>query len=305
MIEINIKQLLILTVLTIGLYSCKSKVYKLWNDNMPSSTDGTQNKKKIATFFDIQEPSITVYLPKDDINTHIAVVICPGGGYDHLAIKHEGHDIAKWLNEIGITGIVLKYRLPSSNIIVNQKSVALIDAQRSIRKVRSYSNEWGIDKCKIGIIGFSAGGHIASLVGTQFDFGNLNAIDSIERESCRPDFMILVYPVISMIDNDLPSSSKRNLLGSEPTELQMIKFSSHKHIAPDTPPTILIHSSNDSRINPTHSIMFYQNLLKNGVSAEIHLFNSGNHGFGLGRDDESTHNYWPKLCEKWIKQITK
>jgi len=278
---------------------------RLWNENIPYS-NGIIGPEKITDqghVQNIQDPTITVYLPDSSINTGAAVVICPGGGYWLLAIKHEGHDIAKWLNTIGVAGIVLKNRLPTSENITDTSEVALADAQRAVRMTRSNATEWGIDSAKIGIMGFSAGGHLASTAGTHFDYGQPESADPVQRMSCRPDFMILMYPVISMSEPFMHSGSAKNLIGANPTEEQKLRFSNEKQVTADTPPTFLVHATDDKGVPVANSIVFYEALVANGVSAELHIYNSGGHGFGLGRNDGTSHNLWPLACEAWMKDM--
>lgn len=281
------------------------KVIKLWPEGIPFS-NGVIGEEVITDrghVKNVQDPTITVYLPEKENATGAAVVICPGGGYGILAIKHEGHDIAKWFNEFGVAGIVLKYRLPTADNITNESEVALIDAQRAIRTTRHYSSDWGVDTDKIGIMGFSAGGHLASTVGTHFDYGVLDSKDPIQKLSSRPDFMILMYPVISMSEDYMHRGSMINLLGENSTEEQMLRFSNEKQVTSETPITILVHSADDKAVPVTNSIKFYEALLQNGVSGELHIFNSGAHGYGLGRNDGSSHNMWSENCKAWMQDM--
>ncbi len=278
---------------------------KLWTGEIPFST-GVIGEEVITDqghVRNIQDPTITVYLPDKEKATGAAVVICPGGGYWILAIKHEGHDIAKWFNEIGVAGIVVKNRLPTSENITDNSEVAMTDAQRAVRMVRYNAAEWGIDSAKIGIMGFSAGGHLASTVGTHYDLGMADSPDPIQKISCRPDFMILMYPVITMSEDFMHVGSMKNLLGENPTEEQMIRFSNEKQVTGDTPPTILIHANDDKGVPVANSIVFYEALQVHGVPAELHIFNSGGHGFGLGRKDGTSHNMWPDNVSAWMKDM--
>ncbi len=288
-----------------GYFLNAQDTFRLWNENMPYSTGiiGQEELTDQGHVRNIQDPTITVYLPEESKNTGAAVVICPGGGYWLLAIKHEGHDVARWLNSIGVAGIVLKNRLPTSENITDSSEVALTDAQRAVRMTRYHAAEWGIDPAKIGIMGFSAGGHLASTAGTHFDRGQAESADSVQKVSCRPDFMILMYPVISMSEPFMHSGSAKNLIGANPTEEQKLRFSNEKQVTADTPPTILIHSSDDKSVPVANSIVFYQALNAHGVSAELHVYNSGAHGYGLGRRDGSSHNLWTQTCEAWLKDM--
>jgi len=278
---------------------------KLWSDVIPFSngTIGEEEFTDEGHVRNIQDPTITVYLPEKEKATGAAVVICPGGGYRLLAIKHEGHDIAKWFNEIGVAGIVVKNRLPSSDNITQKSEVAMVDAQRAVRMTRYNAPAWGIKRDKIGIMGFSAGGHLASTIGTHYDYGLSRTEDPIQKVSSRPDFMILMYPVISMTEDYMHAGSMKNLLGPDPSEVQKLRFSNEKQVTTDTPPTILIHSSDDKGVPVANSIAFYEALISNGVTAELHIFNSGAHGYGLGRQDGTSHNNWPKNVEAWMHDV--
>jgi len=293
-----------LTMITVNAALAQDTL-KLWTGKIPYSNGiiGTEEFTDQGHVRNIQDPTITVYLPHDSINTGAAVVICPGGGYWLLAIKHEGHDVAKWLNKIGVAGIVVKNRLPTSDNITDTSEVALADAQRAVRMTRYHAAEWGIDPAKIGIMGFSAGGHLASTAGTHFDRGQAESPDSVQKVSSRPDFMILMYPVISMSEPFMHSGSAKNLIGENPSEEQKLRFSNEKQVTADTPPTILIHSSDDKGVPVANSIVFYQALNAHGVSAELHIYNSGGHGFGLGKNDGTSHNLWTQTCEAWLKDM--
>ena len=201
-----------------------------------------------------------------------AFIICPGGGYGGLVTGAEGHGIAEWLNAHGITGVVLEYRLPKGNAFV-----PLLDAQRAIRTVRSRAAQWSIDPKRIGIIGFSAGGHLASTAGTHFDAGDPKSADAIEQVSCRPDFMVLVYPVITMGENG-HQGSRNNLLGKDATPELIELFSNEKRITRETPPAFLAHALDDNAVPADNSRMFYEALKANGVEASYLELPSGGHG---------------------------
>lgn len=284
---------------------CAQETIKLWPGEIPFST-GVIGKEEITDrghVRNVQEPTITVYLPDPEKATGAAVVICPGGGYALLAINHEGHDIAKWFNVFGVAGIVVKNRLPTSENITDKSEVAMTDAMRAVRIVRHHAADWSIDPGKIGIMGFSAGGHLASTVGTHYDNGFSDSADPIQKISSRPDFMILMYPVINMYEEFMHSGSMRNLLGENPPKDQMLRFSNDMMVTADTPPAILIHSTDDKGVPVANSIRFYEALNKNGVSAELHIYNSGGHGYGLGRNDSTSHNLWPEACKAWMQDM--
>jgi acetyl esterase/lipase len=240
-------------------------------------------------------PTLTVYrAPKDKANG-AAVVICPGGGYSGLAMDHEGHQVARWLNSLGVTGVLLKYRLAPY-----RHPVPLQDAQRALRTTRAHAQEWGLDPKRIGILGFSAGGHLASTAGTHFDAGNAGASDPVERVSCRPDFMILLYPVISFTAPYTHKGSRANLLGKEPEAGLVASLSNETQVTAQTPPTFLVHTSEDTGVPPENSVAFYLALHKNRVPAELHVFEKGRHGLGLG-PRELPFSRWPELCAAWMR----
>ena len=222
--------------------------------------------------FETTNASLTVHQPSPEKANGAAVVICPGGGYGGLVVGPEGHGIAQWLNQHGIAGIVLEYRLPGG-----RPFVPLLDAQRAIRTVRARAKEWKIDPNRIGIIGFSAGGHLASTAGTHFDGGDPQAADPIDRVSCRPDFMILVYPVITM-NEKTHGGSKANLLGRDPKPELLDLFSNEKQVTAKTPPAFLAHAQDDTVVTPDNSRVFYEALKSHQVAAEYLQLPSGGHG---------------------------
>jgi acetyl esterase/lipase len=250
---------------------------------------------------DVDRPIITPYLPPDGRANGTAVVIFPGGGYQHLSMEKEGSDVANWLAGTGITAFVVRYRLGPTY----HHPVELGDAQRAIRIVRSRAGEWGIDPRRLGIIGFSAGGHLASTAGTHYDAGNGSSSDPIERVSSRPDFMLLLYPVITFRDTVLMHRGSRvNLIGNTPDDALVQLLSNEMQVTRDTPPTFLVHSTDDKTVPVENSIMFYQALKAKGVPAEMHIFEYGGHGFGLAPADP-TLGAWTTLCEAWIRRHTK
>lgn len=223
--------------------------------------------------FETASPTITVYRPAPEKNTGTAMVICPGGGYGGLVTGAEGHGIAKWLDEHGIAGIVLEYRLPRGRAFV-----PLLDAQRAIRTVRFNAKAWGIDPGRIGIIGFSAGGHLASTAGTHFDDGDAKATDPIERVSCHPDFAVLIYPVVTFVGPHANLGTKNNLLGPNPKPELEILFSNEKQVTAKSSPMFLAHAQDDKVVTPENSKMLYEVLQANGVAAKYLELPSGGHG---------------------------
>ncbi len=242
------------------------------------------------------KPNITVCLPSKDKANGTAVLICPGGGYQGLAVDHEGKQIARWLNSNGVAGVILRYRLGPRY----HHPAPLQDAQRAMRLVRSRAADWKIDPKRVGIIGFSAGGHLASTASTHFDAGNPEASDPIERQSCRPDFAILCYPVITMTEPWMHKDSRQKLLGDTPDPRLAENLSNDKQVTDQTPPTFLFHTSDDAGVPVQNSVYYYLALRKAGVPAEMHLFEHGRHGVGLAPNDPVL-SQWSRLCEAWLR----
>ncbi|MDA3823861.1 MAG: alpha/beta hydrolase, partial [Bacteroidales bacterium] len=223
----------------------------------------------------------------------------PGGGYHILAYDWEGQDIAKFWNSKGVTAIVLKYRLPSEAQLEPHKS-PLMDAQRAIRMVRYHAEDWGINPKKIGIMGFSAGGHLASSASTHYDAGDVSSPDPVNRVSCRPDFSILMYPVISFTGDFQHTGSRKALVGDDKELMEY--FSSELQITKDTPPAILIHASDDKSVPVENSIVYYQELIKYGINAEMHIYPHGGHGFSLAIGQGHLAG-WPERVNEWLKSL--
>jgi acetyl esterase/lipase len=264
-------------------------VEPLWADGAPGAKGTEQGDK----------PTLTIYLPEKEKATGTAVVICPGGGYGHLAVDHEGHQVAQWLNSFGVAGFILKYRHRNSGAGYDHPA-PLQDAQRAIRTVRARAKEWNLDPDKIGILGFSAGGHLASSAATHFRNRYSDVKDSIDRVSCRPDFVILIYPVISFTEWFTHKGSRRNLLGKNPPDDLVESLSNEKQVTPQTPPAFLVHGNNDTGVPPENSIFFYLAMRKAKVPAEMHIYENGKHGFGLGKKHGPVSS-WPLRCQKWMK----
>ncbi len=243
----------------------------------------------------IAVPTLAVYLPDQQIATGATVIICPGGGYGMESYRLEGTNIAEAFVRKGIAAFILKYRLPSDSIMIDKSIGPLQDAQQAIKTVRQHAAEWKLDTAKIGIMGFSAGGHLASTAGTHFD---KSYIPNDEKISLRPNFMILVYPVISMTDEFTHKGSRENLLGKSPDATQINLFSNELHVNANTPPTWLTHTGDDKVVPVDNSIRFYQELIRNKVKAEMHLYPTGNHGFVLSLPTDE----WMKPLFDWMKK---
>jgi acetyl esterase/lipase len=283
----------ILTILTVTAPAARAvtlyKVEPLWPDGAPAAKGNEEGDK----------PELTIYLTPKAKATGAAVVICPGGGYGHLAMDHEGHQIAQWLNKFGVAGFIIKYRHRNSGAGYGHPA-PLQDAQRAVRMVRARAKEWNVDPGRIGILGFSAGGHLASSAGTHFQNRYSDAKDSIDKVSCRPDFMILIYPVISFAESFTHKGSRRNLLGSNPQRKLVENLSNERQVTAKTPPTFLVHANDDKGVPPENSIFFYLALRKAKVPAEMHIYENGRHGFGLGKKHGAVSS-WPLRCEDWMR----
>ena len=241
-------------------------------------------------------PTLTLYPVKGEGVSPTGVIVCPGGGYGHLSMKHEGYDVADWLNQHGISAFVLKYRLGPKYRYPNQ----LLDAQRALRWVRAHAVEYGIKEEQIGIWGFSAGGHLASTAGTHFDLGKKDPRDDIDKQSCRPDFMVLAYPVITMKTMTTHQGSLRNLLGENPDPALVTLLSNELQVTSKTPPTFLFHTTEDPVVPVENSISFYLALRRAGVPAEMHIYLKGHHGVGLASKDPVLHTWTDHLFD-WLK----
>ncbi|MEJ0105688.1 MAG: alpha/beta hydrolase [Bacteroidota bacterium] len=244
----------------------------------------------------ITRPTLTIFLPPKEKATGAAVIIYPGGGYWIVAAGHEGYDVAKRFNEIGVTAFVLKYRIPDTASMINKETGPLQDAQRAIQLVRENAKEWGVDKNKIGIMGFSAGGHLASTAGTHF---KKSYIANSKNTSLRPDFMILCYPVISFTDSIGHIGSRDQLIGKNPTAEKIKEYSNEMQITKKTPPTFLMHAKDDDVVNVKNTLLFAKALSKNKVNNEIYLYDKGGHGFGMNNPTSSVK--WMDKVETWMK----
>jgi acetyl esterase/lipase len=267
-------------------------VEKLWTGAAPGSIGET----------DADTPTLTVFLPPKWRGSGAGMVICPGGAYKVLMSSYEGDDIARWLNSFGVAGFVLKYRIAPRY----RHPAPLLDAERAVRYVRYHSARFGIRPNRVGIIGFSAGGHLASTVVTHFDPGDPGARDPVDRLSSRPDFAVLAYPIITFHPPWTHEESVHNLLGANPDPALIDELSNELHVTPDTPPTFLFHTNQDSGVPPENSTLFYAALRKAGVPAELHIFAEGPHGVGLANGHGKAPRIprlltWPLVAEQWLE----
>jgi acetyl esterase/lipase len=245
---------------------------------------------------DADIPTMTVYKPRDTTGPLAAVVIAPGGSYVNLAMNHEGRQPAVFLNSLGVAAFVLKYRLGPKY----RHPIELGDAQRAVRTVRARASEWHIAPDRIGMMGFSAGGHLASTVSTHFDTGDPSASDPIDRAGCRPDFAILGYPVITFTETWTHQGSKNALLGPSPDPALVRNLSNETQVTPQTPPTFIFQTNADTTVPAENAVTYYLALRKAGVVAELHIFRSGPHGVGLGMTDRALSE-WPTLLRNWLR----
>jgi acetyl esterase/lipase len=275
----------------------------LYEGEVPNNKTGIENLEKITfgggifRIGDVSQPTLTRFNPMKP--NGLSVIICPGGGYSILAATHEGTEVAKAFNELGITAFVLKYRIPSDRTNVDRSLAPLQDAQQAIRLVRKNATKWGLKADKIGIMGFSAGGHLAATATTHF---TMKADPSVkDTTSTRPDFSILIYPVVSMDSTITHKGSRNNLIGQKPKAEQTQLFSNEWQVTPQTPPTFLVHAADDGAVPVENSLRFYQACIKNKVPVEMHLYPKGGHGFGM--NNRTTEDKWFDRLANWLKTM--
>lgn len=282
------------------------QVIELWSDVAPGSDDFTDIEKSEergeagvpnSWITQVKQPTLTVFPANTEKTAQTAVIICPGGGYGGLAFDKEGTEVAQWFSDLGITAFVLKYRHGGGP---HQHPIPLNDIQRAIRIVRNSAQVFDYQSDRIGIMGFSAGGHLASSAGTHFDYGDQTAEDPVERKSCRPDFQMLIYPVISMEAALTHGGSRQNLLGDHPSAELVKLLSNELQVSDDTPPTFLVHATDDGSVPVENSLSFYRAMVEHKVPAELHVFAEGGHGFGM-RQKEKPVVEWPHLLENWLR----
>lgn len=276
----------------------QNEVIEVWNSEIPNAIIDKGYEEiydlKLDRLSRVISPTLTVFVPENPNGT--SVIVCPGGGYAYLAINKEGNKVAEWLNTLGITAFVLKYRLPSDEIMQDKSVGPLQDAQESVRYIRRNAEKWQLDINKIGIIGFSAGGHLAATLSTKYNENTYQSKDSI---SAKPNFSLLIYPVISMTDELSHKGSRNKLLGTPPSVELIEKFSAEKNINSQTSPAFLVHAIDDKEVVAENSIEYFKALKKHNVPTEMHLFQNGGHGFGLGI--KGTSEFWTQSCKKWLK----
>jgi acetyl esterase/lipase len=300
----SILSLLSLVILVINA-NAQTQILKVWPDGIPGSIKSeTYFEESIVTgdivshYEKVTDPSLTVFLPPEEKASGTAVLICPGGGYGMLAFDHEGFAIARWLNSNGIAGIILKYRLPSDMIMKDKSVGPLQDAQEAMRIIRRNASQWKVSPHKIGVIGFSAGGHLASTLSTHF---SEKVYEVKDTTSARPDFSILIYPVVSFDSSFTHEGTRQNLIGDKPSDYTIRYFSNELRINRNTPPAFLVHSADDKVVPVKNSIVYFEGLLRNNIQTEMHIFQKGGHGYGLAIN-KGTESAWPDLCLRWLKE---
>jgi acetyl esterase/lipase len=269
----------------------KPSLGSIQEENVSATTDSNIRLRNIT------RPSLSVFFPRQN-TSQAAVIICPGGGYRILSMKHEGFDVAEWFAERGITAFVLKYRLPQEELFENAEIRPLQDAQQALRLIRENAGMYGIDETKIGIMGFSAGGHLAAMASNFFQSKAEEAFDS--KTNIRPDFTILIYPVISFSDQLAHLGSKENLIGGSPSKEKIIQYSIENAVGAGTPPAFLVHAIDDP-VNAENSMLYFKALKNNKIPAELHIFDSGGHGFSMKKTNKGPVASWPKRLEDWLK----
>ena len=295
---------LLLLFIFISLSAYSQEEINVWQGKIPGAIENNQyqeidlsNETGIYRISKVKIPTLTIFRPPEGKANGTAVLICPGGGYVHLAYTKEGVDIAKWFTSMGITAFVLKYRLPSDSIMQDKTTGPLMDAQKAMRIIRGNAEKWDINRNKIGVTGFSAGGHLASTLCTHYNEKVYNA-DTI---SARPDFSVLGYPVISMEADITHKGSRDNLLGNDPTNEEVIKFSNDQQVNKNTPPAFLFLAEDDNTVPPQNSINYFKALSKFKIPSELHIYEKGGHGFGLAKKG-GTASEWPNACKNWLKE---
>lgn len=298
------KQYLMLLFLSIAItQNVKSQDFiPLWEDGKMPNSKGLKIKDSIDNerLMEVAKPGIHVFLTSKQENKKVAVLIIPGGGYHHLAYQISGFTIAKWFNTLGINAFVLSHRLPISPNVTQSEIVPLQDAERAMRIIRANAVKWEIDSNKVGVMGSSAGGHLAASLATiQDDFAKVN--DSYDTFSFQPNFSILVSPVIDM-GSFAHKGSRENLLGKQPSAEMLNKYSLQNQVSKYTPPTFLVHAYNDKSVLPNNSLLFYSALVAKNIPSTLHIFQQGGHAIAINNNPGST-SQWIDLCESWLKEI--
>ena len=302
--EINNMRFIFLSILIIFIFnSVKAQDYiPIWPDNKMPNSKGMvlkeiENNQRITQ---VSAPGIYTFFPSNEENKNSAVLILPSGGYHHLTYILGGFQLAKWFNTLGINAFVLNYRLPTSPDLEKRSIGPLQDVQRTMRLIRTNAHKWNINPDKIGIMGASAGGHLASTLATHIEDAS-SIGDSLDKYSFEPDFIILISPVISMSEYT-HQGSRDNLLGQDPSEQLIKRYSNELNVNENTPPAFIVHAADDKAVNPRNSILFYEALLNHNISACLHIFPHGGHKIGL-IDNPGSTNLWTELCKLWLREL--
>ena len=289
-----------------GTTMAQNNTIPLWEDAIPNSQKSSAKeeypKKEVYFISQVQIPTLEIFKPNEQLNTGVSVIICPGGGYQGVAYHWEGTDIAKWFNTQGMTAFVLKYRMPNAESVIVSYQAPLQDAQRALRYVRYHADDFEIDKHKIGIMGFSAGGHLAATLGTQFDTKNTFKELELDKISARPDFMVLIYPVVTMKEDYTHMGSRKSLLGVTTNKKLIEQYSNELQVTNNTPPTFIVHAADDKAVPVENSLQLYKSLNDNGVAAEMHIYPYGGHGFSLAIDKGRLQTWSDRLAD-WLKDL--
>jgi acetyl esterase/lipase len=299
----KLKLLLLILIWSFNTMSSQNKIVDIWDEipnNKPTKEKEVISLNPIKRISLVKKPQLEIFLPSKKNRLGTSVIICPGGGYGYLAYDWEGSDMAKWFNTKGITAFVLKYRLPNSKSLITPHKAPLQDAQRAIRWIRFNADTLEINPTKIGVIGFSAGGHVAATLGTQFNTKNDFKEDHLDTISARPNFMALIYPVITMKDDYTHKGSRNKLLGKTPSKELIEKYSNELHATKNTPPTFIVHSSDDNAVPVENSLQFYKALNDKDVKVEMHIYPTGKHGFSLAINKEGYLHTWLDRMHDWL-----
>ncbi len=303
------KKLISVFLLTIA--SCSElwaqQIIPLWQKGAIPNYQTSQGKeiippRNIVFIKNVQIPTLEIFLPSKLNANGQAVLILPGGAYSGVAYDWEGSDYAKWFNSQGIAAFVLKYRMPQAKSVITSYKAPIQDTQRAIRTIRFHATTFNIDKNKVGVIGSSAGGHLASTLATHLTTNYYKSKDAVDTESFRPDFMMLIYPVISMKNGITHQGSRNNLLGKAPSENLIMQFSNETQVTANTPPTFIIHSGDDKAVPVENSIRMYQALVKHKVKTTMHIYPEGGHGYSLGINSNKAPN-WTSIAAKWLQTL--
>lgn len=300
---LRVSLLFIAVLVSVFFTTNAQKFIPLWPKGMMPNSKGLAIKDSIVNerVYRVSKPGLYAFFPSKDDNCGAAVVIFPGGGYTHLTLNLGGFQLAKWFNTLGVSAFVVTYRLPNSPDLIQSELGPLQDAERALQIVRANAFKWGIQKDKIGVLGASSGGHLASLVATTMD--NVTSVkDSLDTFSFQPDFMILISPVIDM-GKYAHKGSRESLLGPNSTSEQIEKYSTQNRVTAQTPPCFIADAFNDKAVSPQNSLLFYQALLDKKISTSFHVFPQGSHAIGVNNNPGSTE-LWKPLCEMWLKEMS-